>query len=101
MAAPFVKSALLVAIVALAVPAFIYKDSTKAVLDGAHELVSRLGIYAYPIWIFLHALSIVVCFPGTFAFEGAAGVLFGVVKGSSAVLAAKMVGASIAFWLGK
>lgn len=101
MAKPLLKWALLVALAAVAIPTFIYRDRTKAAIDGAHQWVSNLGIYAYPIWVVLHALFIVLCFPGTIAFEGAAGLLFGVVRGSAAVLAAKTLGAAIAFWLGK
>lgn len=63
----------------------------------AQEWVASRGTWAPVALVLVHATSLAICFPFAIAFEVLAGALFGMKKGTILVMAAKTLGASMAF----
>ena len=78
-----------------------FGGDNQAMMDGFHVLAERLGPSAMPIFIFVHTLAIALCFPYAIIFEAAASFLFGFLRGVLCVFSAKVMGAAVAFWLGR
>lgn len=78
-----------------------YGGDKQAMLDGFHVLAERLGPSAMPVFILVHTVAIALCFPYAIFFEAAASFLFGFVNGVICVFSAKVMGAALAFWLGR
>uniref|UniRef100_A0A0E0BJV0 VTT domain-containing protein n=2 Tax=Oryza TaxID=4527 RepID=A0A0E0BJV0_9ORYZ len=60
-----------------------------------------LGPWAAPAYVAAHALTLALCPPYAILFEGAAALLFGFLPGVACVFSAKVLGASLSFWIGR
>lgn len=61
----------------------------------------RAGPWAAPAYVAAHALTLALCPPYAILFEGAAALLFGFLPGVACVFSAKVLGASLSFWIGR
>ncbi|XWS41145.1 hypothetical protein CRYUN_Cryun17cG0055100 [Craigia yunnanensis] len=61
----------------------------------------RLGIWAIPLYVALHTLSLSLCLPYAVFFEAGATLLFGFFPAVLCVFSAKLMGASLSFWIGR
>jgi hypothetical protein len=72
---------LLLLLVPIMMP-FLLSGGDESPAKRAVETIRTLpASQAYPLFVVAHALAILVCFPGTIAFEWAAGGMFGQVGG--------------------
>ena len=62
---------------------------------------SALGPWAAPAYVGAHALTLALCPPYAIFFEGAAALVFGFLPGVACVFSAKILGASLSFWIGR
>jgi uncharacterized membrane protein YdjX (TVP38/TMEM64 family) len=62
---------------------------------------SALGPWAAPVYVAAHALTLALCPPYAIFFEGAAALVFGFLPGVACVFSAKILGASLSFWIGR
>jgi len=75
--------------------------------DGAsavaafREARGALGPWAAPAYVAAHALTLALCPPYAIFFEGGAALIFGFLPGVACVFSAKVLGASISFWIGR
>ncbi|KAG8089936.1 hypothetical protein GUJ93_ZPchr0011g27803 [Zizania palustris] len=60
-----------------------------------------LGPWAAPAYVAAHALTLALCPPYAIFFEGAAALVFGFLPGVACVFSAKVLGASLSFWIGR
>lgn len=72
-------------------------DASGLVVEAASWMRGDGGLQGSLPFVALHMLCIVVCFPGTAAFELAAGAVFGLLPGIAAVATAKGLAACITF----
>lgn len=61
----------------------------------------RLGFWAVPAYVGLHTLSLALCLPCAVFFEAGASMLFGFLPALLCVFSAKVLGASLSFWIGR
>lgn len=61
----------------------------------------RLGIWALPLYVALHTVTLSLCLPYAIFFEAGASLLFGFFPGVLCVFSAKLLGASLSFWIGR
>ncbi|EOX94153.1 SNARE associated Golgi protein family isoform 2 [Theobroma cacao] len=61
----------------------------------------RLGIWAIPLYVALHTLTLSLCLPYAVFFEAGASLLFGFFPAVLCVFSAKLLGASLSFWIGR
>nr|PNR34602.1 hypothetical protein PHYPA_024419 [Physcomitrium patens] len=78
-----------------------YGGDKRAMMDKLHVLADGLGPSAMPVFICVHTIAIALCFPYAIIFEAAASFLFGFLRGILCVFCAKVMGAALAFWLGR
>lgn len=73
--------------------------------DAAVELFrqwsDRLGFWAIPVYVSVHTLTLALCLPYAVFFEAAASLLFGFFPAVLCVFSAKLLGASLSFWIGR
>ncbi|KDP23232.1 hypothetical protein JCGZ_23065 [Jatropha curcas] len=73
--------------------------------DAAFHLLAewsdRLGIWAMPVYVGIHTLSLALCLPYAVFFEAGASLLFGFLPAVLCVFSAKVLGASLSFWIGR
>lgn len=75
--------------------------------DGAsavaafREARGALGPWAAPAYVAAHALTLALCPPYAIFFEGGAALIFGFLPGVACVFSAKVLGASLSFWIGR
>ena len=73
--------------------------------DAAVELFrqwsDRLGYWTTPLYVSVHTISLSLCLPSAIFFEAAASLLFGFFPGVLCVFSAKVLGASLSFWIGR
>lgn len=65
------------------------------------ELRDRLGVWAIPLYVAIHTLTLALCLPYAVFFEAAASMLFGFLPALLCVFTAKLLGASLSFWIGR
>ncbi|KAK9934215.1 hypothetical protein M0R45_021367 [Rubus argutus] len=65
------------------------------------ELRDRLGVWAIPLYVAIHTLTLALCLPYAVFFEAAASLLFGFLPALLCVFTAKLLGASLSFWIGR
>ncbi|KAL5799160.1 hypothetical protein ACOSQ4_032044 [Xanthoceras sorbifolium] len=70
-------------------------------INVLRDYSNRLGFWAFPVFVGLHALSISLCLPYAVFFEAAASLLFGFFPAVLCVFFAKLIGASLSFWIGR
>lgn len=98
-----VAVALLVAIIgALIATASKHRQWDKeAALEWSRQMSDRLGIWAIPAYVGLHTLTLALCLPYAVFFEAGASLLFGFFPAVLCVFSAKILGASLSFWIGR
>lgn len=95
--------AALVAIAAVAYCAFswAYGGDKQALLQDLRVLSERLGPWSLPLYVAVHALLISLCLPYALLLEAGAAYLFGFLHGVLCVFSAKILSASLSFWIGR
>ncbi|XP_057436594.1 uncharacterized protein LOC130729005 [Lotus japonicus] len=73
----------------------------EAALKWMSEWSERLGVWAIPLFISLHTLSIALCLPSAIFLETGASILFGFFPSVLCVFSAKILAASLSFWIGR
>ncbi|XP_020591376.1 uncharacterized protein LOC110032181 isoform X1 [Phalaenopsis equestris] len=73
----------------------------EAVLQAFRGLSEKLGFWAIPLYVLLHTLTLALCLPYAVFFEAGASILFGFLPAISCVFSAKVLGASLSFWIGR
>ncbi|XVF16916.1 hypothetical protein REPUB_Repub10bG0072100 [Reevesia pubescens] len=61
----------------------------------------QLGIWAIPLYVALHTLTLTLCLPYAVFFEAGASLIFGFFPAVLCVFSAKLLGASLSFWIGR
>ncbi|KAL4191896.1 hypothetical protein AMTRI_Chr06g169540 [Amborella trichopoda] len=97
------------AVISVAVAAFVvYKTINKeygfdkdSILHSFRGLSEKLGLWAMPFYVLLHTVTLALCLPYAVFFEAGAALLFGFVPAVLCVFAAKVLGASLSFWIGR
>ncbi|XP_073281968.1 uncharacterized protein [Primulina huaijiensis] len=94
--------------VAIAVVGFVMRKSPIQLLGGRGKVMQwlmdtsdRLGYWAIPAYVGLHTLSLALCLPCAVFFEAGASMLFGFLPALFCVFSAKVLGASLSFWIGR
>ncbi|WVZ51391.1 hypothetical protein U9M48_002543 [Paspalum notatum var. saurae] len=72
-----------------------------AAVAAFREARGALGPWAAPAYVAAHALTLAVCPPYAIVFEGGAALLFGFLPAVACVFSAKVLGASLSFWIGR
>ena len=65
------------------------------------ELSDRLGVWAMPVYVGIHTIALALCLPCAVFFEAGASLLFGFLPAVLCVFSAKVLGASLSFWVGR
>ncbi|KAL7094158.1 hypothetical protein ACP275_11G084400 [Erythranthe tilingii] len=73
----------------------------SAVMQWSREMSDRLGYWAIPIYVGVHTLTLALCLPYAVFFEAGASMLFGFLPALLCVFSAKVLGASLSFWIGR
>lgn len=73
----------------------------EAAFRLAREWSEKLGIWAIPLYVSLHTISIALCLPSAIFFETAAPLLFGFLPSVLCVFSAKILAASLSFSIGR
>ncbi|XAR48267.1 hypothetical protein NMG60_11031024 [Bertholletia excelsa] len=73
----------------------------EAVLQVLKDMSDRLGMWAIPAYVGLHSLTLALCLPFAVFFEAGASLLFGFFPAVLCVFSAKILGASLSFWIGR
>ncbi|CAK9133296.1 unnamed protein product [Ilex paraguariensis] len=94
--------AVLVAIAGVMMSNLYYGGWDKdAALQLLSELSDRLGMWAIPAYVGLHTVTLALCLPYAVFFEAGASLLFGFLPAVLCVFSAKLLGASLSFWIGR
>jgi uncharacterized membrane protein YdjX (TVP38/TMEM64 family) len=72
-----------------------------AALELLGEWSDRLGVWAMPVYVGIHTISLALCLPCAVFFEAGASLLFGFLPAVLCVFFAKVLGASLSFWIGR
>ncbi|XP_010249369.1 PREDICTED: uncharacterized protein LOC104591919 [Nelumbo nucifera] len=78
-----------------------YGWDKDAALQVFRHLSDQLGFWAIPLYVLLHTLTLALCLPSAIFFEAGASLLFGFFPGVLCVFSAKVLGASLSFWIGR
>ncbi|KAL7135265.1 hypothetical protein ABFS83_11G082100 [Erythranthe nasuta] len=73
----------------------------SAVMQWSREMSDRMGYWAIPIYVGVHTLTLALCLPYAVFFEAGASMLFGFLPALLCVFSAKVLGASLSFWIGR
>ncbi|KAL6567963.1 hypothetical protein OROGR_001631 [Orobanche gracilis] len=79
----------------------------KNLIDSAaaeewfRKISDRLGYWAILAYVGVHTLTLALCLPYAIFFEAGASLLFGFLPALFCVFSAKLLGASISFWIGR
>lgn len=73
----------------------------EAAFKFLRDLSEKLGIWAIPLYVSVHTISIALCLPSAIFFETAAPLLFGFLPSVFCVFSAKILAASLSFSLGR
>lgn len=73
----------------------------SAVMQWLIEATDRLGHWAIPAYVGIHTLTLALCLPYAVFFEAGASMLFGFLPALLCVFSAKVLGASLSFWIGR
>lgn len=96
------RGAAVLAAVALAVGAGRrYGWDGAAAVAAFREAQGALGPWAAPAYVAVHALTLAICPPYAIFFEGGAALIFGFLPAIACVFSAKVLGASLSFWIGR
>lgn len=96
------------AVVALAVAVLMRKQlgerlgwDNSVMMQWLKEMSDRLGHWAIPVYVGIHTLTLALCLPYAVFFEAGASMLFGFLPALLCVFSAKILGASLSFWIGR
>lgn len=78
-----------------------YGLDAEAALRPFRRLVDRLGMWAIPVYVVAHTVTLALCLPYAVFFEAGAPLLFGFLPAVLCVFSAKVLGASLSFWIGR
>ncbi|KAG9447348.1 hypothetical protein H6P81_013476 [Aristolochia fimbriata] len=78
-----------------------YGVDKESILQIFRDLSERLGFWAIPLYVFVHTVTLALCLPYAVFFEAGASVLFGFLPAVMCVFSAKILGASLSFWIGR
>lgn len=78
-----------------------YSWDVEAAVAAFRRGSGALGPWAAPAYVAAHALTLALCPPYAIFFEGAAALFFGFLPGVACVFCAKILGASLSFWIGR
>ncbi|KAK8939835.1 hypothetical protein KSP40_PGU010484 [Platanthera guangdongensis] len=73
----------------------------EAAMQSFRELSERLGFWAIPLYVLAHTVTLALCLPYAVFFEAGASLLFGFLPAVLCVFSAKILGASLSFWIGR
>ncbi|KAG5027683.1 hypothetical protein AAZX31_08G352900 [Glycine max] len=73
----------------------------ESAFNFVREWSEKLGIWAIPLYVSLHTVSIALCLPSAIFFETAAPLLFGFLPSVFCVFSAKILAASLSFSIGR
>ncbi|KAL3818758.1 hypothetical protein ACJIZ3_004663 [Penstemon smallii] len=71
------------------------------IIQWFRKMSDRLGYWAIPTYVAVHTLTLALCLPYAVFFEAGASVLFGFLPALICVFSAKLLGASLSFWIGR
>ena len=99
------KLGLLLAVVVGVVVVLKIKGSSsfdkEVVVELFRNMSDRLGNWAIPVYVAIHTISLSLCLPYAVFFEAGASLLFGFFPALLCVFSAKVLGASLSFWIGR
>lgn len=78
-----------------------YGWDKEGALRVFEEWSDRLGIWAIPAYVGVHTLTLALCLPYAVFLEAGASLLFGFSTAVLCVFAAKVLGASLSFGIGR
>ncbi|GMH24484.1 hypothetical protein Nepgr_026327 [Nepenthes gracilis] len=78
-----------------------YGWDKEAVVELFNQLAERMGVWAIPAYVLIHTLTIALCLPYAVFFEAGASLLFGFFPAVLCIFSAKVLGASLSFWIGR
>ncbi|XP_062155404.1 uncharacterized protein LOC133863476 [Alnus glutinosa] len=70
-------------------------------MKALREWSDRMGVWAIPAYIGVHTLTLALCLPYAVFFEAAASLIFGFFPAVVCVFSAKVLAASLSFWIGR
>lgn len=73
----------------------------EAALQWFRNMSDSLGFWAIPAYVGIHTLTLALCLPYAVFFEAGASLLFGFIPAVFCVFSAKVLGASLSFWIGR
>lgn len=73
----------------------------SVVMQWLREMSDHLGYWAIPVYVGVHTLTLALCLPYAVFFEAGASMLFGFLPALLCVFSAKVLGASLSFWIGR
>ncbi|CAI9756395.1 unnamed protein product [Fraxinus pennsylvanica] len=77
------------------------RSKHSALMQWLRDMTDRLGCWAIPAYVGVHTLTLALCLPYAVFFEAVASVLFGFLPALLCVFSAKILGASLSFWIGR
>lgn len=75
-------------------------DQNEAI-NWLKAMSDRLGVWAIPAYVGLHTLTLALCLPYAVFFEAGASLMFGFFPAVLCVFCAKILGASLSFFIGR
>ncbi|KAG0464049.1 hypothetical protein HPP92_019695 [Vanilla planifolia] len=94
-------TAAVVAVAALVGATKLFCWDKEAALRVFKVLSERLGFWAMPLYVLAHTITLALCLPSAVFFEAGASLLFGFLPAVLCVFSAKILGASLSFWIGR
>lgn len=70
-------------------------------MQAFRGISEKLGFWAIPLYVLVHTLTLALCLPYAVFFEAGASLLFGFLPAILCVFSAKVLGASLSFWIGR
>ena len=74
---------------------------SEASLRWFRNMSDLLGYWAIPVFVGVHTLTLALCLPYAVFLEAGASLLFGFFPAVFCVVSAKVLGASLSFWMGR
>lgn len=78
-----------------------YGLDAESAMAAFRDLRDRLGFWAIPIYALAHTITLTLCLPSAVFFEAGASLLFGFLPAVLCVFSAKILAASLSFWIGR
>ncbi|KAG6503128.1 uncharacterized protein LOC121984319 [Zingiber officinale] len=78
-----------------------YGLNAETALEPFRLLSEKLGMWTIPVYVAAHTITLALCLPYAVFFEAGASLLFGFFPAVLCVFFAKVLGASLSFWIGR